>query len=74
MKKFLVILAVAASAAVLFSSCGKTCKCTYKENGEKIYVLESNVHYFNDVEYKENCMSNSYRDTYDGKTIEYDCK
>lgn len=74
MKKFLVILVVAASAAVLFSSCGKTCRCTYKENGEKIYVKESNVHYFNDAEYKENCQANSYRDTYDGKTIEYDCK
>lgn len=74
MKKLLVILTVAASAAVLFSSCGKSCKCVYKENGEKIYVRESNVRYFNDLDYKENCTGDSYRDTYDGKTIEYDCK
>ena len=37
MKKFLVILAVLATAAVFFSSCGRGCKCTYKEDGKKIY-------------------------------------
>ena len=46
MKKFLVILAVLATAAVFFSSCGKGCKCTYKEDGKKIYVRESDYRYF----------------------------
>ncbi|MBR5984622.1 MAG: hypothetical protein IK025_13005 [Bacteroidales bacterium] len=74
MKKFLILLAVATSAAVLFSSCGKTCRCTYKKDGEKIFVRESNTTYFNDIDYKENCLSNSFRDTEDGVLIEYDCK
>lgn len=75
MKKFLVILAVLATASVFFSSCGKGCKCTYKEDGKKIYVRESDYRYFDKLDYKDECVGNSdHGTTWDGVSWELDCK
>ena len=56
MKKVLGIMAV---AAFVFCSCGKTCNCTYYEDGKKVAgtssAQQSGTKFFN----KEACTKNS---------------
>jgi len=41
MKKVLGIMAVVAVSALMLTSCGKSCNCTYFEDGKKVYVQSS---------------------------------
>jgi hypothetical protein len=65
MKKVFTILAIAAIAAVSFSSCAKKCNCTRYEDGKKVAVQTSD-----DVKYyeKDACTRQS-ESSYQGLSI-----
>lgn len=74
MKKVLGIMAVVALSALMFTSCGKKCTCTYYENGKKIssWVQGGSTYKYYD---KTSCMKNSEpKETWEGMTYETVCK
>ena len=72
MKKVLGVLAVVALSALMLCSCGKSCNCTYFEDGKKISVSSSaaeGTRYFNN----DACKQNS-REKWQGESIIVDGK
>ncbi|MBP5709589.1 MAG: hypothetical protein J6W84_01290 [Bacteroidales bacterium] len=80
MKKVLSIIAVAAVATLMFTSCGKKCVCTYYEDGVKQYaVSDADVKSIYEKAYCENQSVAPFQgesSVIDGKevTIEVKCK
>lgn len=79
MKKVLGIIAVAAVATLMFTSCGKKCHCTYYEDNVKQYTYTDGDVAIYEKAYCENQSVAPYQgesNVIDGKevTIEVKCK
>lgn len=74
MKKVLGIMAIVAVSALMLTSCGKKCNCTYYENGKKIstyvYGGANQTRFFD----KTSCLENNDKEVWDGVTYETVCK